>query len=60
MAEYMHLIGAEDVRTAANRMASAGADMQQAATIIDSALERHRGFMDDWLQRLEAVMRPQA
>jgi hypothetical protein len=56
MAEYVHLIGAEDVRAAGSRMASAADDMQRAASSIDNALERHQRFLDDWLFRFESVM----
>ncbi|RVD44916.1 hypothetical protein EN742_00800 [Mesorhizobium sp. M4A.F.Ca.ET.020.02.1.1] len=56
MAEHMHLIGAEDVRSAGSAMRSAAEDMRSAAFSIDSALDRHQRFLDDWLQRLEAAL----
>lgn len=56
MAEYMHLVGAEQVQTAANTMRSAAEDMRRAASGMDDALERHRRFMDDWLQRFESAL----
>ncbi|WP_095081660.1 hypothetical protein [Mesorhizobium sophorae] len=56
MAEYMHLIGAEEVRSAGNAMSGAASEMRGAASSIDSAFERHHRFLDDWLQRFEAAM----
>lgn len=38
--ETIHLIGAEDVRTASSRMTAAAEDMRSAAATIDSAMER--------------------
>lgn len=56
MAEYVHLLGAEDVRAAGNAMRSAADDMRQAASSIDSVLERHQRFLDDWLIRFTEAM----
>jgi hypothetical protein len=54
--ESILLIGAEDVRSAANTMCSAAEDMQRAASNISHALEMHHRFMDEWLQRFQAVV----
>lgn len=54
--QTVHLIGAEDVSRAASTMRSAADDMRSAAGSIDSALERHQRFLDDWLQRAEALV----
>jgi hypothetical protein len=56
VADYITLLGAEEVSRAANRMQSAADTMQQAASNLDSALERHRLFMDDWLARLDGTL----
>lgn len=56
MTDYIHLLGAEDVRTAANTMRAAAQGMHQASTNIQYALERHQRFLDDWLVRLEAII----
>ena len=56
MSEYIHLIGAEDVRTAGCTMQSAANDMNRAASNVEDSLERQRRFMDDWLMRLEEVV----
>lgn len=56
MPEYVHLVGTEDVRTAANTMRSAADGMNHAASNIEYALEKHQRFLDDWLLRLEAVL----
>jgi hypothetical protein len=50
------LIGAEDVRSAANTMRGAADTMSSAASSIDSSLERHRIVMEDWLLRFEAAV----
>jgi hypothetical protein len=56
VAEYVHLIGAEDIRSAGNSMRSAADDMRSAASSIDSSFDRHQRFLDDWLQRFEAAL----
>jgi hypothetical protein len=53
MAEYVHLIGAEDVRRAGSEMSSAASDMQRAASSISHCLEMHHRSLDDWLMRLQ-------
>lgn len=54
--ETVHLIGAEDVRSAGNTISGAADEMKRAAGNIDYALQQHQRFMDDWLQRFEAVV----
>lgn len=56
MAEYVTLMGADDVRNAGHRMSGAADTMRSAAGNIDDALRRHQQFMDDWLQRFEAAI----
>lgn len=56
MSEYIHLIGAEEVRRAGSSMRSAASDMIRAASTIDESLHRHQRFLDDWLMRLEAIL----
>ncbi len=55
---YLH--GADDVRCAASTISSAAHEMRNAASSIDLSLERHQRFLDDWLQRLEAVLEKEA
>lgn len=50
------LIGAEDVRAAGRNVQGAAQEMKAAASYIEDSLERHRRFLDDWLQRLEIVL----
>lgn len=54
MADYITLLGAEDVARAARNMAEASAEMSSAARNINYSLTQHQRFLDDWLQRLEA------
>jgi aromatic ring-opening dioxygenase catalytic subunit (LigB family) len=56
MAEYIHLIGAEDVRSAGHTMSSAAQEMQRAAGNISHALEMHQRFLDDWLLRFQSIV----
>lgn len=57
MAEYIHLIGAEEVSRAGHNMSSAASEMNRAASSIDDSLRQHQRFLDDWLARLESVMK---
>ena len=56
MAEYVHLIGAENVERGASRIAGAADDMQRAVNQLDNALERHRAWADEWLSRFEDIV----
>lgn len=58
MAEYVTLLGAEEVARAAGRMQSAAADMQRAADTIDHSLTMLASRMEEWISRLEAVTPP--
>lgn len=55
MAEYVTLLGAEQVQSAANTMSEAAGRMQRAADSISYAFDNHHRFMDEWLQRFEAA-----
>lgn len=57
MAEYVTLLGAEEVSRAASRIEGAAAEMSRAVSNLDSVLERHQRFMDDWLFRLDGTLR---
>ena len=56
MSDHITLMGSEDVSRAGHRMQSAAEQMSRAASTIDDALFRHQRFLDEWIQRLEAVM----
>jgi hypothetical protein len=56
MAEYITLLGSEQVQSAGRNMLSAASDMQRAASTIDESLAQHQSFLDDWLLRLQAIM----
>lgn len=63
MPEYMHLVGAEQIQSAASRMASAADEMQRAASTIDNALDRHaQRFEEAQMRRDEAdsALNPEA
>jgi len=56
MSNYVTLVGAEQVQSAASTMRSAADEMQRAAQNIEGSFERHQRFLDDWLQRFEQVL----
>jgi hypothetical protein len=55
MSEYVHLIGAEQVQSAASAMSSAASEMQRAANSIDSTLELFMRRFEEQVGRLEAA-----
>ena len=57
--DTVRLIGTEDVIRAGHAMNSAADTMLSAARNMDSALVAHQRFMDDWLQRFDAVIAKQ-
>lgn len=54
--DCMTLMGAEDVRSAGNRISAAADTMRRAASNMDEALRNHQRFLDDWLMRFENVV----
>lgn len=56
MAEFIHLIGADDVRSAGHKMQAAATDMSNAAANLEHTLHIHRIFMDEWLMRFEEIL----
>lgn len=55
--DNVYLIGAEDVRSAGSTISSAASTMQRAASQMDEALRIHRQYLDEWLHRLEEVLK---
>ena len=55
----VRLIGTEDVIRAGHVMKGAADTMLAAARNMDAALVSHQRFMDDWLQRFDAVIAKQ-
>jgi hypothetical protein len=54
--EYVQLIGAETVQSAAVTMRGASQEMIRAANHIEDSLSRHQRFLDDWLLRLADML----
>lgn len=54
--DSIHLIGAEDIRSAGYTMQHAADSMRQAASAIEDTFQQYRRFMDDWLSRFEAAL----
>jgi 1,2-phenylacetyl-CoA epoxidase catalytic subunit len=50
------LIGADDVLHGGRLAQSAGEDMCRAASTIQSALETHQRFLEEWMMRFEKAV----
>lgn len=57
MADYITLLGAEDVQRAANSMRQAADDMQRAANLYQESTYQQQQFMNDWLIRFEQALK---
>lgn len=55
MSEYIHLVGAEDVRKAGSQMASAADDILRAANIISESNDQFIRRLDELVTRMEAM-----
>lgn len=53
MADYVTLMGAEDVSKAGTAMRSVAQDISNSVSNLDVILMQNRVFMDDWLARFE-------
>lgn len=58
MADYMTLMGSEDVSRAGYAMREAAHEMSRAASNIDSAHRDHQRYLEDWLAQFSAVLFP--
>jgi hypothetical protein len=56
MSDYMTLLGAEQVQSAAGTMRSAASEMQRAASEISGAFEMHQRFLTQWLMDFQTVL----
>ncbi len=56
--EHINLLGAEDVRSAGQNISSAAGDMNRAASSFDASVQDMKRFLDDWMMRLEEVLKP--
>ena len=57
MTEFVHLIGSEDIKKAGSSMCNSALEMNKAAASLEDSLHRHRLFLDNWLFRLEEILR---
>ena len=55
--EFVHLIGSEKVQQAGTDIAAAAQKIGQAVSYLEEAFRRHHEFMDEWLARLEAILK---
>ena len=51
MAEFVTLIGADDVARAGSAMREAAAEITRAASAIEYAMSQHQRHIEDWLAR---------
>ena len=56
MAEYVTLLGAEQVSHAAASIRAAADTMLRAASNMEGSFNEQQRFLNDWLQRLEIVL----
>jgi len=54
--EYMHLIGTEQIQSAANSMKDAAHEMSRAANTIYNALQRHEQVMQDLMIKMDDLI----
>lgn len=57
MSEYIHLVGTEEIRSAANTMASAAERMIDAHNWQSDLTTSHQRFMTEWLERFEQILK---
>ncbi len=57
--DSINLLGSEDVQRAALNISGAAEVMSRAAGNLELVLQRQQMFMDDWLMRLEDILKPQ-
>ena len=63
MADYITLLGADDVRAASSRMEHAASEMNSAASNFQYAVDQHKRnteaheiWMNDWLERFKEIV----
>jgi hypothetical protein len=56
MVESIHLLGADDVRSAGYAMRDAAGEMKRAAESVDFTADQHRRRVEEWLARFEALV----
>lgn len=57
MTQYIHLVGAEQVQSAANNMRAAADDMNRAASAMQQAVSDHQRIFDNFLVELRDVLK---
>lgn len=56
MTDYVHLIGAENVRAAGSDMREAAQEMRNAAAAMTEAFHQHQRFMENWLMEFKQAL----
>jgi hypothetical protein len=57
VAEYMHLVGAEAVQSAANTMHAAAGEMSRAASSMQQAVVDHQRILENFLLEFQDILR---
>jgi len=55
--EYIFLLGSEDVSKAGHNMSYAAQEMIKAANYVDETFRTQQRLMNEWLDRLEQVLK---
>lgn len=53
--DYIHLIGSEQVQSAANSMSQSADTINRAAGSMDASLQDFKLFLSDWLIQYEEI-----
>ena len=56
MSDYMTLMGAEQVQNAGHTIQCSANDFRRSVESLGCYMQRHQEFMQEWLDRLEAVI----
>lgn len=56
MTEFIHLIGAEDVRKAASTISQAAQTMQSVASQMDATATNLKQYLEEWYYRLDDLI----
>ncbi len=56
MSDYVTLVGAEQVSSAAYAIRDAAQEMKRAAGEMEAAFLRHQQFLNEWLAQFESIL----
>ncbi|KKN84407.1 hypothetical protein LCGC14_0288690 [marine sediment metagenome] len=56
MENFVHLVGAEQVRNAASSIQASAETMRHSSSFLTEALAQHQRFMSEWIERFENAL----